>query len=347
MDSLGVFHDVKVKNSSDLMEAFDQAFNQTNSLFNKMESFGNTKKSNFHPPMDNYQSEEDKELRNLYNYRNNNAKNTKRNFNFKKKKQPLFKPPMFPKIENSEYNYQKEYEKELIQEIEQLFNPSIKNRAQDGSEQGMLSFLSPIINSLSKNVSEKNKKFYEGGVLNNNSNKNNNNIIRNNMSKKSSIRSYKTNNSNLSSNKNISQEPNKLNDDDDDLESFSELKNFYNNETKGSNKSKSIRSIRRTSTNSKGKIFDINNSNRKNANSNSVFNRTLNRNGFGNKTKYTNYSNGMKRNNITQYELGELRKNRYFNRTNTNFKIIAKDKGPKRDEGKIDQLISQLKHHYG
>ncbi len=145
-------------------------------------------------------------------------------------------------------------------------------------------------------------------------------------------------------------EPNKF-DEDDDLESFSQLNNLYenkkykgdlSNESKGFTKSNI--SYRSNSTNSKGRRPI--NSIRKN--SNSFFGRTLNRNGFGleNKTRYK--TRGFnKNNNITQYELDELKKNRYFNRTKNNFKIIAKDKGPKRDESKIDQLISQLKHHYG
>lgn len=333
MDSLGVFYEVPVKNGNELMEAFDEAFNQTNSMMEKMDSFG-TKKYRAKDLANNFpQADEDKELKNFYSLRNNNnlkKRNTKRNFNFKKKKQQSF-TPFFPRIESNEKNYQKEYENELISEIEQLFNP-MKNRNED-TEKGMLSFLSPIIKSITNNIPDKNKKFYEG-IIDKNQNQNFNK--NKNMSKKNSLR-VKPEQEKVKSDDNNDEEEDKSEYNMDEF-NYYKKKYGYDNSNESFRNSKSIRS---NSLNTKaklsGKAFQ--------RNSNSVFNKTLSKKNFyESKTKYGGFT---KNKYITQYELDELKKNRYFNRTKTNFKIVAKNKGSKTDESNIDHIIKQLKHHYG
>ena len=64
--------------------------------------------------------------------------------------------------------------------------------------------------------------------------------------------------------------------------------------------------------------------------------------------KYSFYNNKNNKYNIP--EISELKRNRYFSRTKTNFKsnIVARDVSSKskKNESNVDQLISKLKKHY-
>ena len=71
--------------------------------------------------------------------------------------------------------------------------------------------------------------------------------------------------------------------------------------------------------------------------------------------KYTNSvgkkcrnNNGFTKNKYDIPEINELKKNRYFNRTKTNFRntIVARDISNRKNESKVDQLIDKLKKHY-
>ena len=148
MNSLGVFFDVNLKKSNDLMEVFDAALSKTNNLMETMDNF------NTHKKVEKINIDEV----NKNDINNNIRKNTRlRTYNPKRNKAKL-KP-----IQNNQYfirkrepyNYQKEYENELINQIEKLFNPSYQSKKE---EVGMLSFLSPLIES---NIVEKNKRFYK------------------------------------------------------------------------------------------------------------------------------------------------------------------------------------------
>ncbi len=155
MNSLGVFFDLNLKKSNDLMEVFDDALSKTNNLMETMENF------NTHKRIENINNNNESNKNNVNNNNNLRNNNRLRTYNHKKTNKAQLKPIKnnnnnqyyFKKREP--YNYQKEYENELINQIEKLFNPSYNGKQE---EVGMLSFLSPLINS---NIDEKNKKFYK------------------------------------------------------------------------------------------------------------------------------------------------------------------------------------------
>ena len=152
MNSLGIFSDVNLKKSNDLMEVFDQALSKANTLIETMDNFNTHKKRD-----DNTINESAKNNNIITPLRKNNRQRT---YNPKKTNKSQLKPIQNNQIyfrKREPYNYQKEYENELINQIEKLFNPTYKNNG-NNEEVGMLSFLSPLINS---NIEEKNKKFYK------------------------------------------------------------------------------------------------------------------------------------------------------------------------------------------
>ena len=144
MDSIGIFSDINLKKSNDLMDVFEEALGKTNNLMETMENFNNHKLKNKNI-INNEQ-----EKRNI-----NNDIKLKKVGKFKTYNQSQFNSIKYFK-KREPYNYQKEYEKDLINQIEELFNPNYKNDPKQNI--GMLSLLSPLINS---NVKDKNKQLYK------------------------------------------------------------------------------------------------------------------------------------------------------------------------------------------
>ena len=163
MNSLGVFYDVNLKKSNDLMEVFEHAMSKTNDLVETMDNY-NTHK--------NYQIKANDINKNDISNSNSNSNSyisnisVRKNNKFRTYNQKALSKPTLRPLKNNQYyfrkrepyNYQKEYENELISQIEKLFNPSSQINGKK-EEIGMLSFLTPLINS---NIEEKNKKFYAG-----------------------------------------------------------------------------------------------------------------------------------------------------------------------------------------
>jgi hypothetical protein len=278
MNSLGVFYDVNLKKSNDIMDVFDEAFSKTNNLMETMDNFNTHKRIE-----KNTNNELNKNDINDFNIIRNN--NRLRTYNPKKTNKSQLKPIVNKQYnfrKREPYNYQKEYENELINQIEKLFNPSYQNNGKK-EEIGMLSFLSPLINS---NIDQKNKIFYG--------------------SKKNTSRSK------ISELNNINR---KKNESENDLLS-NKMQNIWGND------------------NQKLKISKNNSYLRK---ENKSIERKINKDKFQ-KNKY----------NIP--EINELKKNRYFSRTKTNFRsnIVARDinSNSRKNESNIDQLIKKLKKHY-
>ena len=278
MNSLGVFYDVNLKKSNDIMDVFDEAFSKTNNLMETMDNFNTHKRIE-----KNTNNELNKNDINDFNIIRNN--NRLRTYNPKKTNKSQLKPIVNKQYnfrKREPYNYQKEYENELINQIEKLFNPSYQNNGKK-EEIGMLSFLSPLINS---NIDQKNKIFYG--------------------SKKNTSRSK------ISELNNINR---KKSESENDLLS-NKMQNIWGND------------------NQKLKISKNNSYLRK---ENKSIERKINKNKFQ-KNKY----------NIP--EINELKKNRYFSRTKTNFRsnIVARDinSNSRKNESNIDQLIKKLKKHY-
>ena len=153
MNSYGIFCDVNLKKSNDLMDVFEQAVNKTNNLMETMEHFNSYKIHN-----KNYDEEKEKNtinitneigMRKLKKFKTYNQKASKR-FQMK----PVKSTNKYFKVREP-YNYQKEYEKDLINQIERLFNPNYKNNSIENS--GMVSFLSPLIDS---NIIGKNNELF-------------------------------------------------------------------------------------------------------------------------------------------------------------------------------------------
>ena len=152
MNSLGVFYDVNLKKSNDLMEVFDEALAKTNTLMETMDNFNTHKRIE---KINNNESNKN-DINNDNLIRKNNRLRT---YNQKKTNKSQLKPIVNKQYyfrKREPYNYQKEYENELINQIEKLFNPSYQTNGKK-EEVGMLSFLSPLINS---NIDQKNKIFY-------------------------------------------------------------------------------------------------------------------------------------------------------------------------------------------
>ena len=278
MNSLGVFYDVNLKKSNDIMDVFDEAFSKTNNLMETMDNFNTHKRIE-----KNTNNELNKNDINDFNIIRNN--NRLRTYNPKKTNKSQLKPIVNKQYnfrKREPYNYQKEYENELINQIEKLFNPSYQNNGKK-EEIGMLSFLSPLINS---NIDQKNKIFYG--------------------SKKNTSRSK------ISELNNINR---KKNESENELLS-NKMQNIWGND------------------NQKLKISKNNSYLRK---ENKSIERKINKDKFQ-KNKY----------NIP--EINELKKNRYFSRTKTNFRsnIVARDinSNSRKNESNIDQLIKKLKKHY-
>ena len=292
MNSLGVFFDVNLKKSNDLMEVFDEALAKTNTLMETMDNFNSHKRIE---KIDNNETNKN-DINNFNLIRKNNRLRT---YNQKKTNKSQLKPIINKQYyfrKKEPYNYQKEYENELINQIEKLFNPSYQNNGKK-EEVGMLSFLSPLINS---NIEEKNKRFYED---------------------KKNI-----NKSKINKLKNINR---KNNESENDLLP-NELQNLFNNNNNNNN------------NNNQNLTMSKNNSflRKENKSQGRKFTKNINNDKFKfQKNKY----------NIP--EINELKKNRYFSRTKTNFRntyIVARDVSAKsrKNESNVDQLIRKLKKHY-
>ena len=296
MNSFGIFYDVNLKKSNDLMEVFDQALTKTNDLIETMDNFNSYKKrdnSNINESIKNNSSNVDSQIRKNNRQRTYNAKKSNRS------QLKLIQNNQFYFRKREPYNYQKEYENELINQIEKLFNPVYRNSGNKEDEVGMLSFLSPLINS---NIDEKNKKFYK---------------------------------------KNINKASNELNADNDD--------NYKNIEYENSESYNGYEGSLEKGINTKYAISNrkLNISRKNNFASKGYGNKKiLQLPKMGNKNTFYN-----KRNNKYNIpEINELKKNRYFSRTKTNFRsnIVSRDTSsrPKKTESNVDQLISKLKKHY-
>lgn len=275
------------------MEVFDKALSKTNTLIETMDNYNTHKKRE-----DNVINESAKN--NIITPLRKNYR--QRTYNPKKINKPQLKPVQNNQIyfrKREPYNYQKEYENELINQIEQLFNPSYKNNG-NNEEVGMLSFLSPLINS---NIEEKNKKFYKKNI-----NK------KANESTSDKLDNYKNN-------------------EFEDSESLDEYKGFWDKiaSKKNPRDTRKLRLSKKNSFSTKG----FNN-----------YSNVQKLPKMGN--KYSFYSKKNNKYNIP--EINELKKNRYFSRTKTNFKakIVARDVSSKskKNESNVDQLISKLKKHY-
>ena len=153
MNSYGIFRDVNLKKSNDLMDVFERALSKTNNLMETMDNFNTRKIQN------NYNDEEKEKnninisneigARKLKKFKTYNPKSTiKHQMKSMKNSNKYYKA-------REPYNYQKEYEKDLINQIEKLFNPNYKNNSKDNA--GMLSFISPLIDS---NMNDKNNELY-------------------------------------------------------------------------------------------------------------------------------------------------------------------------------------------
>ena len=170
MESFGVFGDLSLKKSNDLMDVFEEALSKTNNLMETMDNFNKHKIQekniiNDEPEKNNNNNTKSRKLHKLKTY-------NQRQFG-KFQLKPIKNNNKYFKIREP-YNYQKEYENDLINQIETLFNPNYKNSSKDSV--GMLSFLSPLINS---NVSSnKNKEIYKSKERINNK-KLNLNVIKN------------------------------------------------------------------------------------------------------------------------------------------------------------------------
>jgi len=172
MNSLGVFFDLNLKKSNDLMEIFDKAISKTNNLVETMDNY------NSHKIIQNDISKNESTSNGTFNNQSRTNLKSKTYIGPTKKR---LKPIPNNKIifkKREPYNYQKEYENELINQIETLINPSYsKNGTRE--ETGMLSFISPLINC---NIDEKNKKFYHSKkAINKPYMKNNNLNIKDNV----------------------------------------------------------------------------------------------------------------------------------------------------------------------
>ena len=131
------------------MNVFEEALSKTNNLMETMDNF------NSHKIQDKniFNDEQEKN--------NNNSIKPRKLHKLKTYNQKKFNKFQLKPIKNNiklrePYNYQKEYENNLINQIEQLFNPNYTNNNSKDNV-GMLSFLSPLINS---NLDKRNKEFY-------------------------------------------------------------------------------------------------------------------------------------------------------------------------------------------
>ena len=152
MDSLGIFGDVSLKKSNDLMDVFEEALSKTNNLVETMDNFNHHKlqdKNNIINSEQEKNNNNDIKLRKLSKLKSFNHKRPNK-FQLK----PIKTSNKSFKIREP-YNYQKEYENELINRIEQLFNPNYKISQKENV--GMLSFLSPLLNT---NLNNNKKAFY-------------------------------------------------------------------------------------------------------------------------------------------------------------------------------------------
>ena len=154
MNSLGVFYDVSLKKSNDLMNVFEEALIKTNNLMETMDNFNNNKikkkNNNNEKKKKNNIINNEIRIRKLNKLKTYNQKKMSNKFQLK----PIKNSNKYFKVREP-YNYQKEYENELINQIETLFHPGSSNNSKDNT--GMLSFLSPLIDS---NLNKKNNEFY-------------------------------------------------------------------------------------------------------------------------------------------------------------------------------------------
>ena len=309
MNSLGVFFDLNLKKSNDLMEVFDDALSKTNNLMETMDNFNTYKKIE---RINNNIESNKNEISNNNIIRKNNKLRTYNPIKANKAKLKPIKNNQYYFRKREPYNYQKEYENELINQIEQLFNPSYQNNGKK-EETGMLSFLSPLINS---NIEEKNKQFYR---------------TKKDLDKFKS--SLKTNELEANTFNKNNEKENELSSNESESFSGRGLNRKYSNNSINNKKLK----ISRKKTFARKGYNYYNFEGDKNGGNNSMGKKFRNKEGFQRK-KYD------------IPEIGELKKNRYFSKTKSNFRnaIVARDINgrTKKNESNVDQLINKLKKHF-
>ena len=128
MNSMGVFHDINIKKSTDLMSAFDRVLFQTSDLVDKM---------------DNYQMDPNNIKRKKY--LNKNLKNDK--------------------SYNPYSSQSKVYEENLVDEIDRMLNPSHQNEVDE--LEGMMNYLRNRELGNKKSNHEEKVKYGYGNKYNN------------------------------------------------------------------------------------------------------------------------------------------------------------------------------------
>ena len=153
MNSLGIFHDVKIKNNSNVLFSLRKACDQTSNLVDYMDNYQKPsnhishadRRNNYKFNLKNYNNQ--KRNQSMISRIGKNIINSNNSLKMKKKNSELFKSLKKPKVNkykelqnklfgnndnnneekyNDPFDYNKEYENNLINQIDNLFNP-IKN----------------------------------------------------------------------------------------------------------------------------------------------------------------------------------------------------------------------------
>ena len=136
MDSLGIFHSVKLKNNNNVITSLQNACSSTSDMVNKIENYQNLNRR----PQYSYKTPNTKNKSIIgkigKNIMYNNNKHLKNNYKSKGKisnnrNKDFYRAKIFGSVssptyknENESYNYNKEYENDLIDQIEKLLHPS-------------------------------------------------------------------------------------------------------------------------------------------------------------------------------------------------------------------------------
>ena len=195
MNSLGIFHDVKLKNNNNVLFSLKKACDQTSNLVDDMDKYQKPSNFNRNPKSFNLNNINNKRRKNQSVISrigkniiiNNNSTRLKKknseytNKNTKINKYKNLKNKIFGSINdnnynnyneqknNEPYNYNKEYENDLINQIENLFHPSnnsnnIENgNATDimqGNYMDIFSLMGNEFKLINKQMNQNNKKSY-------------------------------------------------------------------------------------------------------------------------------------------------------------------------------------------
>ena len=153
MDSLGIFHSVQINNNNNVLTSVRNACNSTSDLVDKIDNFQNLNRR----PQYSYKVS-NKKTNSIIgkigkNIMYNNNKHLKNNYKVKGKtpnirnkdfyREKIFGIPSPQKYKDNDevYNYNKEYENDLIDQIEKLLHPSSE------INNGFGNFLMPMQNN--------------------------------------------------------------------------------------------------------------------------------------------------------------------------------------------------------